>query len=102
MRDGPLGLLEGAALDGEHDVAFGLAANLDHSGPVYDAVAAGAADRRAGDLTALGAALLDGNVLRVEVYEPVCHAGQPLEGILAAEVGVARVEIDADGRTLDE
>ena len=102
MLDRPRRLLDGAAFDGEDDVARRLAADLDDPRPVDHAVAAGAADRRAGDLAALGGRLLDRDVLGVQVDEPVGDALQPGVGIVAAEVGVAGVEVDADGRALDQ
>ena len=52
--------------------------------PVDHAVAAGAADRRAGDLAALGLAVLDRDVLGVQVDEPVADVLQPLVRVLAA------------------
>ena len=84
MLDGALGLRDGAALDGEDDVAFGLLANLDDALPVNHALTAGAAHGRAGDLAALGVGLLDGNVLRVQVDEASEDALEPLVRIVAA------------------
>jgi hypothetical protein len=66
--------------------------------PVEHAFAAGATDRRAGHLAALGFGVCHRDVLGVEVDEA---AGDPLEpgvDVVAAEVGVAGVEVDADGR----
>src|ERR1039458_3271186 len=103
MLDGALGLLDGAALHGEHDVARAvLADDLDDFGPVNHSITAGAAHRRAGDLATLGAALLDGDVLGVQVHQPFDHALQPLVGILPAQEGVAGVEVDADAGALDQ
>src|ERR1035441_2014217 len=103
MLDGALGLLDGAALHGEHDVARAvLADDLDDLGPVNHSVAACAADRRAGDLTALRAALLDGDVLGVQVHEALHDALQPLVGIVSAQEGVASIEVDADAGALDQ
>ena len=102
MIDGTSRLFNGAAFHRQHDVTFGLSANLNHTRPVHDAVAASAADRRAGHLAAFGAALFNGNVLRVKMHEPVCDAREPFERILTAEIRVARVEVDADGRAFDE
>ncbi len=70
VLDAALGLLDGAALDAQDDVALGPAADLDHLLPVDHAVAAGAADRRAGDLAALGLGVLDRDVLGVQVDQP--------------------------------
>src|ERR1019366_6213306 len=95
MLDGALGLLDRAALHGEHDVARALLADdLDNFLPVDHPIPAGAADGRAGDLAALGAALLDGDVLGVQVHQAFAHALQPLVGIVPAQEGVAGVEVD--------
>ena len=67
MLDAAGGLLDRAALDAEDDVARGRPADLDHLGPIDHAVAAGAADRRAGHLAALGVGLRDRDVLGVQV-----------------------------------
>jgi len=97
MVKGARGLFNRAAFDREDHVAFGLAANLDDARPVHDAIAARAADGRAGHLAALGAALLDGNVLRVKVHEMAQNACQPLQRVLAAEIGVAGIEMGVNG-----
>ena len=70
--------------------------------PIDHAVAAGAADRRAGDLAAFGVGVLDGDVLGVQVDEPVDDPLQPGVRVLPGQVGVAGVEVDADRRRLDQ
>ena len=97
MLDRALGLLDCAALHREHDVPRAiLADDLDDLLPVNHPVAARAAHRRAGDLAAFGAGLLDGDVLGVQMHEPLYDALQPRVGIVSAQEGVAGVEVDAD------
>ena len=91
-------LVHCTTFDAENNVSRAGAADLDHPGPVDHAVAAGAADRRAGHLAALGVGLLDRDVLGVQVDQPVLDVLEPGDGVLAAEVAVARVEVDADRR----
>ena len=69
-------LVDRAAFDGQHDIPFGLAADADDPGPINDAVAAGAADGRAGHFAAFGRGLRLGDVLGVEVNEPSDHFGR--------------------------
>ena len=92
------GLLDGAAFDAEHDVPRAGLADLDHLGPVDHAVAAGAAHGRAGHLAALGVRLLDRDVLGVQMDQSVLDVREPGERVLAGQVAVAGVEIDADRR----
>ena len=102
MLDGAFGLFDRAALDGEDDVPFRLAADANDARPIDDAVPASAADGCAGDFSALRGGLLDGDVLGMEVNEAGNDLGQPLVRILAAQIGVAGVEIDADGGAFDQ
>ena len=74
MLDASLGLFDGAALDGHDDVAGAAAEGFDDAGPVEDAVAAGAAHRRAGHLASLGVGMLDGDVFGVQVDQAVDDA----------------------------
>ena len=97
------GLVRGAALHGEHDIARSLLAdNLDDPRPIYYASTAGATHRRAGYLAALSVGVLHGNVLRMQVYQPFSHAFQPLVHIVAGQVGVSGVEADTDGRLVNK
>ena len=96
MRQAAFGLVGSAALDREHAVESAFAENGDHPGPVDDAVAAGAAHRRAGHFAALGFGVLDGDVLGVHVDQQVAHRLQSLVGVFAAQVGVAGVVVDAE------
>ena len=89
----------GAALDGEDDVAGALAADdVDDPRPVEHALAAGAAHGRAGDLAAFRIGVGVGDVLGVEVDEAISDPFQPRVDVVAAEIGIAGVEVDADGR----
>ena len=74
----------------------------DNARPVDHAVAAGTTDRSTGHLAAFGTGLLGGDILGVQVHQPVGHVLEPGIRIVAAEVGVARVKVDANGRTLHQ
>jgi hypothetical protein len=102
VLDAAFSLGDGAALDGEDDVARGAAANLDDASPIDDAVAAGAADGGTGDFAAFGIGLFNGDVLRMEVDEAIEDMFEPGVGVVAAEVTVAGVEVDAECGALDE
>ena len=71
MLDTPGRLIDRAALDAQDDVARGGLADFDDLGPIDHALAAGAADRRAGDFAALGLGMDDRNVLGVEMDQAV-------------------------------
>jgi hypothetical protein len=46
--------------------------------------------------------MLHRNVLRVQVHQPAHHALEPLIRIVPAQIAVAGIEVDADGRALHE
>src|SRR5437867_9491309 len=102
MVDGALGLFDGSALDGHDNVALRIAADPDDTGPIDHAVTAGAAHRCARDFAAFRRGLLDGNVFGVQVNESADYFLQPLVRIMAAEIAVARVEVDPNGRALHQ
>ncbi len=103
MGDAALGLFDGAAFDGEDDVLFGVVFDdIDDFFPVDDPVAAGAADGGASDFASFLVALLDGDVLSVEVDESCRDVLEPGVGVLSREVGVTGIEIDAYGGAIDE
>jgi hypothetical protein len=96
-------LAGGAAFDGKNDVApRAFSEDADGARPINHAIAAGTAYRIAGDLAALGAALLERDVLGVQMQEPFDHALKPAIRVLPAKVGIAGVEVDADGRAFHE
>jgi hypothetical protein len=95
-------LFGSAALDGEHSGPVDLAKEPDDARPVDHSIAAGAADGRAGDLAALGIGVGDSDVLRVQVYEAVADGFEALVWVLAAEVRIAGVVVDAEEGRIDE
>ena len=75
----------------------------EHPLPVDHAVAAGAADRRAGDHAALALGVLERDVLGVDVAHEVGDRLQRLVGIFEpGQEGVPRVPVDGDVRRRDE
>ena len=92
------GLNRRAAFDGKDNVARALGFHdLDDAFPVQNAFAAGAADGGAADLAALGVGVRDRDVLRVQMDKAAGHPLKPGIDIMAAGVGIAGVEVDADG-----
>ena len=98
-----LRLFHGTAFNGEDNITRQLATDLDDFLPVDDAVAAGAADGRAGDLAAFGCP----NARRICLW----RGGGPADpsrdsshayGSCRRKVTVAGVEVDADRGLVDE
>src|SRR5262245_15341185 len=102
MFHGAGGLIDGAALDGEDEVAWTFAANRDDTGPVDHAIAAGAANGGAGHFAALVGGLLDGNVFGVDMDAMGNNALEPLVRVVATEVAVAGIKVDPDTWALYE
>jgi hypothetical protein len=67
-----------------------------------DAVATGAAYCRAGDFATFGFGLGNGDILSVQVDQPIRDAFEPLIRVMTAEIAVAGIEVDADHRALDQ
>ena len=91
-------LLDRAAFHRKHDVPFRLSTQADDGRPIDDTVAAGAADRRAGDLAAFGLRLLNQNIFGVQMDQVAEHPFEPGERIVPAQITVSGVEVDPDGR----
>lgn len=103
MLETALCLVGRTTLHGKYDVARGLLTdNFDDPGPVDDAIATGAAHRRAGYLAPLRFCVLYGNVFCVQMYQPFSHPFQPLVHILPGQVGIAGIQVDSDGRRFDQ
>ena len=92
----------GAALDGEHALVAGLLESLHDAMPVDLAVAAGAADGRAGDLAAFGAGLLRRDVLGVDVDDLVDDRFEHRVGIFAGQERVAAIVVHANPRRIHQ
>src|SRR5579859_7897418 len=95
-------MFDRTALDGHGDIAFRFATNPDDARPINNSVTTCAAYWCAGDFAAFGAGLLFGDILGVQVNETANDLGQPLVGVMPAEIAVASVEVDTDRRTLYE
>jgi len=89
VRQAALSLFGCAALDREHAAEFVLAENGRDLDPVHHAIAAGAADRSAGNLATLGIGMLDGYVFGVHVHQAPADPLEAFVYILTAQVGVA-------------
>src|SRR5436190_22662534 len=87
------------AFDRHHNISWAaLPDNFNNSLPINHSVAAGAPYGRAGDLSALGAGLLDRDILGMQVHQSFSHSLQPSIRILSAEEGVTGIEIYANAR----
>ena len=73
-----------------------------HLLPIDDPVATGAADRRPHHFAAFGIRLFDRDVFGVDVNQAVFDPLQPRDRVLAPEVRIARIEIGADERRIDQ
>ena len=74
----------------EKTMSRGASTDRDDALPIDHAVAAGAADRRAGDLAALGVGLLDGNILGMQMDQPAQDAFEPPVRVLAGQESCCR------------
>ena len=98
MFDASVGLLNRAAFDREYDVAWAPLGDINDPTPIDHAVAAGASDGSAGDLAAFSTGMLNADVFGVQMDRSLDNPLEPCVRVLAREVGIAGVEVDAHGR----
>jgi len=96
-------LVRSTAFNAKDDVAWASVFDgLYDPVPVQHALAASATDGYARNFAAFRSGMLDRNVLGMQVHQPLDHAIQPRIHILPGQVRIARVEVDANGRRLDQ
>ena len=87
-----------ATLNAEDDVVRAFLNHADHAFPIDNAITTGTARGGAGYFSMFFFALLDADILGMQMYQPVHHMGKPHIGIRgSSQVAVAGVVIDPYG-----
>lgn len=102
MVEASLGLVDRAAFDRHDNVSRAPSEDFNNPFPIEHPVPTRTADRCAGYLAPFRLAMFDGDVLGMEMDEAIEHSFQPGIGVLARQVGIAGVQIDADARGFDQ